>query len=221
MHIYIWMYNLTILYGSIILLALRLAYFYHCIKKETYELNVQTSIIKLRVTPSFIIFLIIEFIVFRSLFWAYFHFSLTEIWPPIGITKCNPYGLPLLNSCLLLRSALRLTVYHNYVVIGQKDYTYLIITILLGCIFMYTQYIEYKYHLAYRLSDGVYGSVFYSLTGFHGLHVLIGIYILITVYISLDKYALCNTHLGISAAIWYWHFVDVIWIILFLFVYIF
>ena len=86
---------------------------------------------------------------------------------------------------------------------------------------MYIQYTEYKYHLDYRLSDGVYGRVFYSLTGFHGSHVLIGIYILITVFINLDKYALWNSHLGVTAAIWYWHFVDVIWIILFIFVYIY
>ena len=66
---------------------------------------------------------------------------------------------------------------------------------------MCTQYAEYKYHLTFRLSDGVYGSVFYSLTGFHGSHVLIGIYILITAYVSLNKYALCNTHLGVTAAI--------------------
>jgi len=211
------MYNLIIL----LLLALRLGYHYHCIIKERYVQCIITAITKLRLTAAFRIFLCIEFIVFRSLFWAYFHFSLCEIWPPIGITKCDPFRLPLLNTCLLLISAISLTVYHNYLVIGFKKSNYLRMTIFLGCVFIYTQYIEYKYHLTFRLSDGVYGRVFYSLTGFHGTHVLIGIYILIIVLGNLNKYALCNNHMGVTAAIWYWHFVDIIWIFLFLFVYIF
>jgi len=225
MYIYYWiMYYFAIFYVNIILVALRLIYHYCCIVKERYLRCVTTNIIKVRLSPAFGIFLIIEFIVFRSLFWTYFHFSLTEIWPPLGISKCNPYGLPLLNTCLLLRSALSLTVYHNYVVIGSittlKE-KYLGRTILLGGIFIYIQYAEYKYHLVFRLSDGVYGSIFYSLTGFHGSHVLIGIVFLSTVFLSLDKYALCKSHLGVTAAIWYWHFVDIIWIFLFLFVYIY
>jgi len=213
------MYYFTV----ICMVVLRLSYHYYCIVKESYLQCIMTSKIKLRLTAAFGIFLCIEFIVFRSLFWAYFHFSLTEYWPPIGITKCDPYGLPLLNTCLLLSSAISLTVYHNYIVMKKKKYTtwYLRRTILLGCIFIYTQYAEYKYHLAFRLSDGVYGRVFYSLTGFHGSHVLIGIIMLSTVFLSLDKYALYDNHLGVIAAIWYWHFVDVIWVFLFLFVYIY
>jgi len=112
-----------------------------------------------------------------------------------------------------------LTVFHNYLVIRLKKDIYLWVTILLGCIFIYTQYAEYKYHLIFTISDGVYGRVFYSLTGFHGSHVLIGIYMLITVIGSLNKYALYNSHIGVTAAIWYWHFVDVIWIFLYLFIY--
>jgi len=210
-------YNLTVF----LLIVLRISYHYYYILKERYVQCVVTSIIKLRLSAAFRIFLCIEFIVFFSLFWAYFHFSLTEIWPPIGVIKCDPFSLPLLNTCLLLRSAVTLTVYHNYLVIGTKVSWYLRITIFLGCIFIYTQYVEYKYHLEFRLSDGIYGRVFYSLTGFHGSHVLIGIYILITVLGRLNKYALCNSHIGVTAAIWYWHFVDVIWIFLFLFVYIY
>lgn len=198
-----------------------MGYHYHCIIKERFLQCVVTSINKVRLSVAFGIFLCIEFIVFRSLFWAFFHFTLTEVWPPIGIIKCNPYSLPILNTLLLLRSAVSLTVYHNYMVISLKKVMYLNITILLGCIFMYIQYAEYKFHLTFRLSDGVYGRVFYSLTGFHGSHVLIGIYILIMVCVNLNKYALCNSHLGVTAAIWYWHFVDVIWIFLFIFVYIY
>lgn len=204
------------------LIILTLLAQYTIIKKERYRQCTNTNVIKKSIYIAFIIFLIIEFIVFNSLFWAYFHFTLTEIWPPIGITKCDPFRLPLLNTCLLLRSAVRLTVYHNFIVIKQhNNYArlfYLYITIILGRVFIYIQYEEYKYHLIFRLSDGVYGSIFYSLTGFHGSHVIIGILIL-TATLNLSKYAMYNNHIGITAAIWYWHFVDVIWIFLFIFVY--
>jgi len=66
---------------------------------------------------------------------------------------------------------------------------------------MYTQYVEYRDHLRFTQSDGVYGRIFYTLTGFHGSHVLIGIYMLIMVLINLDKYALRNNHMGVIAAI--------------------
>jgi len=119
----------------------------------------------------------------------------------MGMVKCDPIGLPLLNTCLLLSSALTLTVYHDLIQTKTKRKIYLSLTILLGYMFIYTQYIEYKYHLTFRLSDGVFGSTFYRLTGFHGSHVIIGILMLSIVYFSLNKYALHNCHLGLRAAI--------------------
>ena len=208
----------------LIILILTLIIQYFIIMKERYQECRCTEVIKVSIRLAFIIFLIIEFIAFNSLFWGYFHFTLTEYWPPVGIIKCNPFRLPLLNTCLLLRSALRLTVFHNYILLkNHNNYMrliYLLITIILGIIFILIQYEEYKDHLIYRLSDGIYGSIFYTLTGFHGRHVTIGIVILI-VTTDLCKYATRSNHKGINAAIWYWHFVDVIWIFLFIFVYIY
>jgi len=206
----------------LVILLLTLIIQYVVIVKERYRQCTNTKVIKERIRVAFIIFLVIEFIAFNSLFWGYFHFTLTENWPPIGIIKCNPLSLPLLNTCLLLTSALRLTVFHDYII--QKKHSnylrYIHITIMLGVIFIVIQYEEYKDHLIFRLSDGIYGRIFYSLTGFHGRHVMIGIVILIAT-LNLSKYATYSNHKGINAAIWYWHFVDVIWIFLFIFVYIY
>jgi len=205
------------------IMSIVLLYHYIAIKKESYWQCTNSKIIKKSIYLGFRLFLLIEFIVFCSLFWAYFHFILTEIWPPVGIVKCNPYSLPLLNTCLLLRSALRVTVYHHYILIAVhtkwRNMYYIVITIVLGLVFLIFQYEEYKYHLLYSLSDGVFGSVFYSLTGFHGIHVMLGI-IILGVALSLNSYAIHNRHIGILAAIWYWHFVDVIWILLYIFVYV-
>jgi len=205
------------------MLGIALIYHFIAIKKERYWLCTNTSVIKNSIYIAFIMFLVIEFIVFNSLFWAYFHFSLTEIWPPLGIEKCDPYSLPLLNTCLLLRSALRITVYHHLIMMGDhikwRRLFFIIITITLGLVFLVVQYEEYKYHLLFRFSDGVFGRVFYSLTGFHGLHVMMGVSMLIMA-LSLNRYAIHNSHIGILSAIWYWHFVDVIWVFLYLFVYI-
>jgi len=209
------------MYYCVALLSGVLLYQYITIKKERYLECSNTNVIKVSIHCAFIIFLVIEFIVFWSLFWGYFHFRITEIWPPIGIVKCDAYRLPLINTCVLLRSAISLTVYHDILIGRQsKRLIYVVITVRLGLIFMYTQYDEYKYHLMYRISDGVFGRVFYSLTGFHGSHVIIGILILIAT-LNLDKCAMFNNHMGVTASIWYWHFVDVIWVFLFLFVYIY
>lgn len=209
------------MYMCIVIISSVLLYQYTTIKKERYLECTNTTVIKVRIRYAFILFLVMELIVFCSLFWRYFHFSITEIWPPIGIDKCDAFGLPLLNTCVLLRSAVSLTIYHNILVRSTtKRLIYLVITIMLGCIFIYTQYEEYKYHLIYRMSDGVFGRVFYSLTGFHGSHVIIGILILIAT-LNLDKCAIFNHHIGITASLWYWHFVDVIWVLLFIFVYIY
>jgi len=197
---------------------------YYTVEHESYVECRNTFKVKRRMRNAFIIFLIMEFIVFRSLFWAYFHFSLTEIWPPIGITKVDFIGLPLINTCLLLRSAISLTIYHNYIIVkNHNEYSRLIfleVTRLIGLIFIFVQFAEYKNHLSFRFRDGIYGSVFYSLTGFHGMHVAIGITMLLATS-TLNKYAIYNNHIGITASIWYWHFVDVIWVLLFILVYIY
>jgi len=206
----------------IFLMLVVLYWQYRTIRRERYIECTNTNTIKESIKNAFIMFLLIELIVFGSLFWAYFHYSLTETWPPIGISKCDYKRLPLINTCLLLTSALSLTAYHEYIIVKNNNRFIRVIflksTTLLGLIFIWIQYTEYKSHLSFRISDGIYGRIFYSLTGFHGSHVGIGIVILLAAS-NLNKYAVYNSHIGIIASIWYWHFVDVIWLLLFIFVY--
>lgn len=107
--------------------------------------------------------------------------------------------------------------------ITRLMYTSLSYTIFLGAIFIYCQYHEYK-HASFDMTDGIYGSIFYSLTGLHGSHVLIGVCLLISVLfrftnIKGDFYITFNPHEGVTASVWYWHFVDLIWIFVYFIVY--
>jgi len=216
-------YGATSEYGFlciIITLIVLVFYEFKLINKEVYWGGNHTSIIQISIRTSFLLFLVIETIVFFSFFWSYFHYSLVEIWPPKGIIKCSPFSLPLLNTCLLLTSALSLTAFHASLMKNKDTKAYLWLTVVLGALFIGFQYSEYRTHLAFSLSDGIYGSTFYSLTGFHGLHVTLGIGILIVTN-SITTYAMDSCHIGALAAIWYWHFVDVIWILLYFFIYVY
>lgn len=182
--------------------------------KERIILGWHRLIIKSSLQLRFIFFLTIETIVFFRVFWSYFYFPIVDSWPPIGITKCDYLSLPLLNTVLLLRSAISLTGFHSDVRLRYL----LIITIILGAIFMVIQYIEYSTHLSFRLSDGIYGRVFYTLTGFHGSHVFVGLVIL-TISLTMGRVLVLSYSFVILLSIWYWHFVDVIWVFLFIFIY--
>jgi len=131
-------------------------------------------------------------------------------------------GVPLLNTIILLVSGLAVTWAHKAIkgdlwfnaVIG------LFMTIYLGYSFTYYQYLEYVY-LEFKINDGIFGSIFYLATGFHGLHVLIGTIFLIVGFFRLLRFHFTpRIHVGLQCAIWYWHFVDVVWIFLYIFVYI-
>lgn len=133
----------------------------------------------------------------------------------------NPFGIPLLNTIILLASGAVLTYSHASLKVERYLWAFLslVLTILLGIFFIILQFLEYKDNL-FQINDGIYGSLFYLLTGFHGIHVIIGTIFLIVclIRLSLRHFTPAN-HFGFEAAIWYWHFVDVIWIILFFVVY--
>lgn len=164
---------------------------------------------------------------FVSFFWAYFHCSLSpdifigQNWPSKGIQRFNPIGIPLLNTLILLSSGIRLTARHHFIIVGNKlkaNY-YLIITIILGVYFSILQWIEYQ-EASFSISDSIYGSTFFIATGFHGLHVLIGTIFLFVCFSRLIiNHFSSYHHFGFEAAAWYWHFVDVVWLFLYLFIY--
>ncbi len=170
-----------------------------------------------------VIFILSEVLFFFSFFWAYFHSRLAPtieiggIWPPTNITPFNPFQVPLLNTTILLASGVTVTWAHHAFV--ENNHTQasqaFILTITLGLYFTALQALEY-YEAPFTMADSVYGSTFFVATGFHGLHVIIGSTFLLICFLRLLSYHFSNTHhIGIEAAIWYWHFVDVVWLFLY------
>lgn len=135
------------------------------------------------------------------------------------------WGLPALNTLILLSSGATLTVAHHALKVGNRSRLMLGLTatVLLGALFMFFQAVEYKEayaHLNLTLGSGIYGSTFFMLTGFHGLHVTIGaIMLAVMLFRSMKGHFTPENHFAFEAAAWYWHFVDVVWLILFIFVY--
>nr|YP_009704480.1 cytochrome c oxidase subunit 3 [Volvariella volvacea]AYD91369.1 cytochrome c oxidase subunit 3 [Volvariella volvacea]AYD91400.1 cytochrome c oxidase subunit 3 [Volvariella volvacea]AYD91439.1 cytochrome c oxidase subunit 3 [Volvariella volvacea] len=201
-------------------------WFRDVITEATY-LGHHTKQVKNGLMIGVVLFIISEVFAFLSVFWAFFHSSLSpaiEIggsWPPLGITPLDPFAIPLLNTFLLLSSGAFITYGHHALIAGNRkgaiDGTFF--TIVLAVIFTTLQYIEYS-DAAFTFSDGVYGSAFYASTGLHGLHVIIGTIFILVGFIRIINYQLTNTHhQGFEASILYWHFVDVVWLFLFVAVY--
>lgn len=138
----------------------------------------------------------------------------------------DPWHIPLLNTILLISSSVTITFAHHALRTMQRGRVifWLAFTVILGAVFVYYQILEYVE--AYRdlgltLASGIYGSTFFMLTGFHGVHVTIGAIILFVMWIRIVKgHFTPDQHFGFEAAAWYWHFVDMVWIGLFFFVYI-
>jgi cytochrome c oxidase subunit 3 len=136
------------------------------------------------------------------------------------------WGVPLLNTLILLSSGVTVTVAHHALRAGKRTQLliFLGLTVLLGATFLWYQaheYLEAYEHLNLTLGSGVYGSTFFMLTGFHGLHVTLGTIMLIVIWLRCARgHFDRDHHFGFEAVAWYWHFVDVVWLGLFLFVYV-
>ena len=137
----------------------------------------------------------------------------------------SPFGLPLINTALLLTSSVTLTIAHHAMLSGQRSLVkfFLAATFILGFIFVFLQaeeYIEAYQHMNLTLGSGIYGSTFFMLTGFHGMHVSIGAIMLTIIWFRVLKgHFTTENHFAFEAVAWYWHFVDVVWIALYVFVY--
>jgi cytochrome c oxidase subunit 3 len=137
----------------------------------------------------------------------------------------SPFGLPLINTAILLSSSVTITIAHHALISGRRKIlsTFLACTFLLGFVFVYFQGVEYTEayeHLNLKMSSGIYGSTFFMLTGFHGMHVTIGAIMLTIIWIRVVKgHFAPDKHFAFEAVAWYWHFVDVVWVGLYVFVY--
>jgi len=174
-----------------------------------------------------VLFIVSEVRLFFAFFWAFFNSSFAPapqigaVWPPIGIEVINPWVLPLLNTLLLLTSGASLTWSHAALLGGyrREARTGLVLTLIFASLFTACQAYEYV-HAPFTIADGVYGSTFYRLTGLHGRHVLVGTLFLGVALIRRRRHHYTvGSHIGYECAAWYWHFVDVVWIFLFLAVY--
>lgn len=140
---------------------------------------------------------------------------------PVGIHAVDPWSLPLLGSCILLASGFTVTACHHAIVAGNKFSAIisLIFTVALGFFFVFLQYNEYFFS-QFTIADSVFGSIFFCLTGLHGLHVICGALFLLVGLIRLFRDSITSEHhLGIEFAIYYWHLVDIIWLFVFLVIY--
>lgn len=173
------------------------------------------------------LFIISEIFFFISIFWAFFHSSLAPTvelgghWPPSGIEAIDAFELPLLNTILLLSSGATITYAHHSLIGGNRSGTIigLIATLIFAILFTGCQGFEY-YNAPFTITDGAFGSCFYFATGFHGLHVIIGtIFIIVGMYRIITYHQTDHHHVGFESAILYWHFVDIVWLFLFISVY--
>jgi len=174
-----------------------------------------------------ILFIASEVMFFLAFFWAFFHSSLAPtieigaVWPPKGIQVLNPWEVPFLNTVILLSSGATITWAHYAIVLGKHQETIVSMaaTILLAALFTFFQYQEYC-EATFTLSDGIYGSTFYLTTGFHGFHVFVGtLFITVCLFRVFLHHFNKHHHFGFEAAAWYWHFVDVVWLFLFISIY--
>nr|AQM37781.1 cytochrome c oxidase subunit III [Unio crassus] len=186
-----------------------------------------TSYVASSIRLGMILFIISEIFFFFSFFFAFFSCSLVPgievggVWPPVGIVSLNPFSLPLLNTAVLLGSGVSVTWCHHAMFCGNRmDAIFgLVISILLGCYFTFLQVCEYL-ECSFTIADSVYGSLFYVMTGFHGVHVILGSVMLLVGLFRLFNHEFSSErYLGLEVSIWYWHFVDVVWICLYLCVY--
>ena len=187
-----------------------------------------TKRVRRGITIGFLLFIISEAFAFISVFWAFFHSALSPsieiggIWPPFGLTTLNSFGLPLTNTALLLSSGAFVTLAHHALVgrLRRKTLEGSTFTLILAILFTFYQGIEYS-EASFSIADSIFGTVFYASTGLHGFHVIVGTLFLLYSFIRIYAYHTSSQHhVGLESAIAYWHFVDVVWLFLFIVVYI-
>nr|ASY98176.1 cytochrome c oxidase subunit III [Odontomantis sp. JZ-2017] len=212
--------------GILMLTLITIQWWRDVVRESTYQ-GYHTKEVMKGLRWGMILFIISEVFFFLSFFWTFYHSSLAptvdlgSLWPPVGINTFSAIQVPLLNSIVLLSSGITITWSHH----GLLENNYkqanqgLMMTILLGIYFTALQLYEYI-EAPFAIADSVFGSTFFVSTGFHGLHVIIGTTFLITCMMRMIfVHYTSKHHVGFEAAAWYWHFVDVVWLFLYVSIY--
>jgi cytochrome c oxidase subunit 3 len=215
------------------------------VTKEANEGD-HTPVVSIGLRYGMIMFIASEVMFFVAWFWIFFEMALFHhvradssiddvrtawaTWPPKGVETVSPWHLPLVNTLTLLLSGTTVTWAHHAIQTGDRKGAKiaLLLTVLLGMMFTFIQGYEYSHILSEQLfyspnaaNSGLYGSSFFMATGFHGFHVIIGtIFLAICLLRLLGGGFSPQKHFGFEAAAWYWHFVDVVWLFLFAFIYV-
>lgn len=212
--------------GFLLVLFTMYTWWRDVVREATFE-DKHTVVVQKGLRLGMVLFIVSEVMFFFAFFWAFFHssiaptFSLGGVWPPKAITTINTFTIPLTNTFLLLTSGATVTWAHHALLVRAKKHTLiaLLLTLFLAIVFTLVQGFEYI-NAPFSISDGVYGSCFYMATGFHGFHVFVGTVALFVSFIRIVLNHFTNKHhFGFEAAIWYWHFVDVVWLFLFISIY--
>jgi cytochrome c oxidase subunit 3 len=212
--------------GALLVLAIMAVWWRDVVMEATYQGH-HTPVVQIGLRYGMALFIASEVMFFAAFFWAYFDASLFPkeavggVWPPENIATFDPFELPLLNTLILLTSGVTVTWAHHALREGNREGTlfFLALTILLGATFTGVQAFEYS-HAAFGFKDGIYPSTFFMATGFHGFHVIIGtIFLSVCWFRAYKGHFKPDHHFGFEAAAWYWHFVDVVWLFLFICIY--
>nr|YP_010534160.1 cytochrome c oxidase subunit III [Endelus continentalis]UXX50476.1 cytochrome c oxidase subunit III [Endelus continentalis] len=218
--------NLLLMIGIIIMVIICTQWWRDMCREGTMQGN-HTNMVTLGLKWGMLMFITSEILFFISFFWSFFHSSLSPsieigmMWPPKGISPFNPIQIPLLNTLILLSSGITITWAHHSMMENNYKETNqgLLITICLGLYFSMLQMYEYM-EAPFTISDSIYGSTFFMATGFHGIHVIVGTLFLSVCLTRQYKNHFSNHHhLGFESAAWYWHFVDVVWLFLYMSIY--
>nr|WRY72414.1 cytochrome c oxidase subunit III [Eurhadina rubra] len=216
----------TMVMGTLIIILTMIQWWRDVIRESSFQ-GLHTKKVVISMKLGMLMFIMSEVFFFVSFFWSFFHSSLAptmEIgmkWPPMGILSFNPINIPLLNTMILLSSGITITWAHNALLTSNysKMNQAMWVTVSLGIYFSMLQLYEYM-ESPFTIADSVYGATFFLATGFHGLHVIIGtIFIMVSTLRNKYLHFSEKHHVGFEASAWYWHFVDVVWLFLYMSIY--
>jgi len=213
-------------YGLVMVVCLMATWWRDIIREGTIE-GQHTQAVQNGLRMGVILFIISEIMFFFAFFWAFFHSSFNPsiaiggVWPPAGLVVLEYWLVPFLNTVLLLTSGYTVTWAHHSIIWGEKTQALISLSLTIICAIIFTALQGFEYVTApFSISDGIYGSVFYMATGFHGFHVFIGTCFLTVCLVRLNAdHFTREHHFGFEAAAWYCHFVDVVWLFLYITIY--